>query len=142
MSDYEFHKGKLKKVDLSKFENSREKYFESRYRYEFEKSETNPNGLTDDEIQLEYQNSFEDKYRDNGPWEHLWYTVTDLYDSVIDVKGELWEVSDIELEDSEDVFFKISDNEYEYYTSFYNGGCCLSEVLEDGLTREFKKNNK
>ena len=58
MSEYEFHKGKLKKVDLSKFENSREKYFESKYRYEFEKSETNPNGFTDYEIQQEYQNSF------------------------------------------------------------------------------------
>ena len=30
MSDYEFHKGKVKMVDLSKNDNDTEKYFEAR----------------------------------------------------------------------------------------------------------------
>lgn len=142
MSDYEYHKGKLKKVDLSKFENSREKYFESRYRWEFEANENNPNGLTEVEIQDAYQISLDNVYRDKDPWEHLWYSTTDLYYSVICVKGELWEVSDTELDDNEDVFTKISDDEYEYYTSFYNGGCSLCEALEDGLKNAINKNTK
>ena len=39
MSDYEYHKGKLKRIDLSKFDNNKEKYFEARYRYDFAANE-------------------------------------------------------------------------------------------------------
>ena len=141
MSDYEYHKGKLKRVDLSKFDNSREKYFETRYRYEFEANEDRPNGMTEEEIQEAYQQSVEDKYRRRGPWEDLWKCNTDDYDGVITIGDDLWEVADIELDDIEDVFTKISDDEYEYYVSFYNGGCCLGEVLEDGLEDALKKDN-
>lgn len=31
MSDYEYHKGKLKRVNLAEFDNDKEKYFETRY---------------------------------------------------------------------------------------------------------------
>ena len=51
MSRQEYHKGKLKKVDLSQFDNDTEKYFEARYRYEFAADENKPNGLTEEEIQ-------------------------------------------------------------------------------------------
>lgn len=142
MSRQEYHKGKLKKVDLSQFDNDTEKYFEARYRYEFAADENRPNGMTEKEIQEAYQRSLDYKYRTRGAWEDLWFDNTDDYDQLIKVNGELWEVADVELDDNEDVFTKISDDEYEYYTSFYNGGCCLSEALEYGLESALKRDNK
>ena len=142
MSDYEYHKGKLKRVNLAEFDNDREKYFEARYRYDFAANEDNPNGMTEEEIQEAYQRSVEDKYRRRGPWEDLWRCNSDVYDVVITIDDDIWEVADIELDDNEDVFTKVSDDEYQYYTSFYNGGCCLDEALEDGLKRALKRDNK
>ena len=135
MSDYEFHKGKIKMVDLSKYDNDTEKYFEARYRYEF-------SGMNEEEIQKAYQASVEYKYRRNKPWEQLWRDNTDFYCDVIRIEDELWEVADIELDDFEDVFNKQSDTEYEYITSFYNGGCGLEDVLESGLKRALKRDRK
>lgn len=131
MSDYEYHRGKLKRVDLSKFDNDKEKYFEARYRYEFGANENCPNGLTEEEIQ--------DAYQRRGAWEDLWRRDTDCCCAVIGIGDELWEVADIELGDNEDIFTKVSDDEYEYYTSFYNGGCCLDEALEYGLENALKR---
>ena len=139
MSDYEYHKGKLKRVNLAEFDNDREKYFETRYRYEFAVNENRPNGMTEEEIQEVYQQSVENKYRRRGPWEDLWKCNTDDYEGVIIIGNDIWEVADIELDDNEDVFTKVSDDEYEYYTSFYNGGCCLGEVLEYGLESALKR---
>ena len=140
MSDYEYHKGKLKRVDLSKFDNSKEKYFEARCRDEFEANEDRPYGMTEEEIQDAYQRSVEYKYRRNkGPWEYLWYDNTDDYEGVITIGDDIWEVADIKLDDNEDVFTKVSDDEYEYYTSFYNGGCGLGEALEYGLESALKR---
>ena len=58
MSDYEFHKGKVKMVDLSKYDNDTEKYFEARYRCKF-------SGMSEEEIQKAYKASVEYKYRKN-----------------------------------------------------------------------------
>lgn len=135
MSDYEYHRGNVKMVDLSEYDNDTEKYFETRYRYEFP-------GLTEEEIQKAYQASVEYKYRRHKPWEQLWRDNTDCYCAVIRIEDELWEVDDIELDDFEDVFNKKSDTEYEYITSFYNGGCGLEEALEYGLTRALKRDRK
>lgn len=143
MSDMEYHKGKLKRVNLAEFDNDKEKYFETRYRYEFAADENRPNGLTEEEIQDAYQRSIEYKYRrSKGPWEHLWYDNTNDCEGIITIGDNLWEVADIRLDDNEDVFTKVSDDEYEYYTSFYNGGCCLSEALEYGLEDALKRDNK
>ena len=142
MSDYEYHKGKLKRVNLAEFDNDKEKYFEARYRYDFAQDENRPNGMTEEEIQDAYQQSVENKYRRRGPWEDLWKSNTDDYEGVITMGDDLWEVADIELDDNEDVFTKVSDDEYEYYTSFYNGGCSLGEALEYGLESALKRDNK
>mgnify|MGYP003287994834 CR=1 FL=1 len=142
MSDYEYHRGKLKRVNLAEFDNNREKYFEARYRYDFAANEDKPNGMTEEEIQEAYQQSVENKYRRRGPWEDLWRCNSDVYDVVITIGDDIWEVADIELDDNEDVFTKVSDDEYEYYTSFYNGGCCLGEALEYGLKSALKRDNK
>ena len=142
MSDYEYHKGKLKRVNLAEFDNDKEKYFEARFRYEFEANENRPNGLTEDEIQDAYQRSLDNKYRRRGAWEDLWKSDTDDYEGVITIGDDIWEVADVELDDNEDVFTKVSDNEYEYYTSFYNGGCSLGEALEYGLESALQRDNK
>lgn len=61
MSNYEKHIGKLKKVDLSKYDNSTEKFFEEQYRKLF----TN---LTEEEIKDAYYWSENCAYRRNrGP---------------------------------------------------------------------------
>ena len=139
MSDYEYHRGKLKRVNLAEFDNDKEKYFEARYRDEFAVNENRPNGMTEEEIQEAYQRSVDDKYRRRGAWENLWLCNTDDYNGVITIGDDIWEVADIELDDNEDVYTKISDDEYEYYTSFYNGGCGLGEALEYGLKNALKR---
>ena len=142
MSDYEYHKGKLKRVNLAEFDNDTEKYFEARYRYDFAADENRTYGMTEEEIQQAYQASVEYKYRKRGPWEQLWRDENDWDCAVIRIGDELWEVADIELDENEDVFTKVSDDEYQYYTSFYNGGCCLDEALEYGLKAALKRDNK
>lgn len=121
MSEQEYHKGKLKKVDLSQFDNDTEKYFEARYRYEFAADENRPNGMTEKEIQEAYQRSLEYKYRTRGAWEDLWFDNTDDYDQLIKVNGELWEVADVELDDiTNELIDDVIDScnkEVESYTS-------------------------
>lgn len=144
MSRQEYHKGKIKKVDLSQFNNDKEKYFEARYRYEFAADENRPNGLTEEEIQKAYERECEyNKYSDlgRGPWQRLWFDNTEYYDQIITVNDELWEIADVELDEEETIMHKISDTEYTYYTSFYNGGCCLWEALEYGLKRQKRNEN-
>jgi hypothetical protein len=127
---------------LSEFDNDKEKYYEARYRYEFGAYEDRPNGMTEEEIQQAYQGSLDNKYRRRGAWEDLWKSETEDYDGVITIGDDIWEVADIELDENEDIFTKVSDDEYEYYTSFYNGGCCLEEAIESGFARALKRDNK
>ena len=133
MSDYEFHKGVLKRVDLSKYDNDKEKYFEARCRYEF-------SGLTEDELQAEYKKFNERKYKRHGGWEEYWWSESNLRD-VIYVGDDIYEVYDTELDsDTQCIITKVDENEYQYYTSFYNGGTYLSEMLEDGMKEYLDKN--
>lgn len=126
MSDYEYHKGTLKKVDLSEYDNDREKYFEARCRYEF-------SGLSEDELQATYKDFNESKYKRRGGWEDYWRAESDLRD-IISVGDDIYEVADIELDnDTQCIITEVGENEYQYYTSFYNGGTCLEEMLEDEL---------
>lgn len=126
MSDYEYHKGTLKKIDLSEYNNDREKYFEARCRYEFL-------GLTEDELQATYKDFNESKYKRRGGWEDYWRAESDIRD-VISVGDDIYEVADIELDnDTQCIITEVGENKYQYYTSFYNGGTCLEEMLEDGL---------
>lgn len=142
MSWQEYHKGVIKKVDLSEYDNDTEKYFEARYRYEFAANDARPNGMTEEEIQEAYERECRfNMYSDRGPWRRLWFDNTDDYEQLIEVDGEIWEVADVELEADDTVMHKVSDTEYTYYASFYNGGCCLSEVLEDGLKRQKRNEN-
>lgn len=60
---------------------------------------------------------------------------------VVKVNGEFWEVlEDRQEEDYEDLAIMLPDNDgtFNYILQFYNGGTCLSEMLEE----EIKKINK
>lgn len=55
---------------------------------------------------------------------------------VIEVDDTLWEIiEDKEEEDTEDISILIPNNDgtYSYIMQFYNGGTCLSEMLEDEI---------
>ena len=55
---------------------------------------------------------------------------------------DLWKVEDYESSDTNEFFFRASktgENEFEFITQFYNGGCCFAEVLEDELENLKKK---
>ena len=132
MSDYEKHIGKLKKVDLSEYDNSIEKFFEEQYRKLF-------TDLTEEEINEAYHCAEIYKYRRNrGPWEYLFFDNCydfDMSDKFYVVKGNIYEtIEDKEVDDAS--FFKDNgDGTYDYFMEFYNGGCCLGECIECELEK-------
>lgn len=130
MSDYEKHIGKLKRVDLSNYDNSTEKFFEEQYRKLF-------TDLTEEEIQDAYQQTVDYKYRRKEPWEYLFFDNCydcDMYNKFYCVNGKVYEtIENKELEGDFDVFIDNGDGTYDYIMEFYNGGTCLSECIEDKL---------
>jgi len=61
----------------------------------------------------------------------------EYYEKYIMVDGKLWEVFD-HTESDDDTDFHIADNKdgtYTFQTRFYNGGTCLSEMLEDAIKK-------
>lgn len=133
MSDYEKHIGKLKKVDLSRYNNSTEKFFEEQYR----KLRTN---LSEEEIKGEYQSAENCAYRRNkGIWEYLFFESSydfDMGDKFYTVKGNIYET--IEHQKVEDNMLFLKDNgdgTYDYVMEFYNGGTYLGECIENELEK-------
>ena len=133
MSDYEKHIGKLKKVDLSEYDNSTEKFFEEQYRKLF-------TDLTEEEINEAYQYAENYKYRRNrGPWEYLFFDNCydfDMSDKFYVVKGNIYEtIEDKEVDDDASFLKDNGDGTYDYFMEFYNGGTCLSECIEYELEK-------
>lgn len=57
----------------------------------------------------------------------------DLYENVLYYKNTLYlNENHQELDEDVNIFTK-TDQGIEYFVSFYNGGTCLSEMLEEGL---------
>src|ERR1035437_8043277 len=58
----------------------------------------------------------------------------DFYNKYLNVGGKIWEIFDHEdLGEEEDSFCNMHDNKdgtFSFHTRFYNGGTCLSEMLE------------
>lgn len=72
------------------------------------------------------------KYYDD--WEE--YFRDELSDEYIIYGGNIFKISNIEEDSSNDIFeYKISPNKIEYQLSFYNGGTCLYEQLLEVLER-------
>lgn len=132
MSDYEKHIGKLKKVDLSEYDNSTEKFFEEQYRKLFAY-------LSERDIKEAYHYAENYKYRRNrGPWEYLFFENCyefDMGGKFYVVKGNIYEtIEDKEVDEAS--FFKDNgDGTYDYFMEFYNGGVCLSECIENELEK-------
>ena len=122
MSDMESHIGKLRKVDIP------ENYsIEDWCR---EKCEDNGVPSMLPELYDSWQETL--KY-------HL-----DFYETYFFINGEVWEVFEhTELVD--DDMFIMEPNEdgtISFTMRFYNGGTCLSECIEEGITRIKKKQNE
>lgn len=134
MSGYEKHIGKLKKVDLSKYNNSTERFFEEQYR------KLVPH-LSEEEIKEKYSWAENYKYRGNrGPWECLFSEI--YYDFDIDIEvmfyivnGNVYETIKDEEVDELTFFRDNGDGTYDYAIEFYNGGTWLKECIENELKK-------
>ena len=132
MSDYEKHIGKLKKIDLSEYDDSTEKFFEEQYR------KLVPH-LSEEKIKDEYSRSENSGCRRNrGVWEYLFFDTSidfDTENKFYVVNGNIYET----IEDSEpdDLWFlkDNGDGTFDYTVEFYNGGTCLEECIEHELKK-------
>lgn len=62
-------------------------------------------------------------------------------EKVVKVHGECWEIiEDSQEEDYEDLSIMMpnSDGTFDYIMQFYNGGTCLSEMLENKIKEMYK----
>ncbi len=111
MSYTELHIGKIKKVDLNGLT------VEEWCKRECEKQ--------DIPLNPEWHDTYKESLLENQ------YPM-----KVVDVNGSLWEIiEDNKQEGGEDisVLTPNSDDTYSYVMQFYNGGTCLSEMLEEEI---------
>lgn len=127
----EYHKGKLKRVDLTEYDNSVSKFFESLCRKAYPEMSEN-----DWEEDLNYYK----KQGSDDPWVTMWFEDTSEYSKYILAGGSVWESEDTEIDSDCSTITKVNDDEFEYHASFYNGGTCLSEELEYLLKSQLQKN--
>ena len=133
MSDYEKHIGKLKKIDLSKYDGSTEKFFEEQYRKLFTKN------LGEEKIKDLY--SLSENYGgrgDRGIWEYLFLDTCidfDMEGKFYVANGNVYEtIEDREVDDL--CFLKDNgDGTFDYVIEFYNGGGCLIDCIEYELEK-------
>jgi len=63
----------------------------------------------------------------------------EFYDDYLKINGELWEVVSKKAKDPDDSYCDIESNEdgtFSFNTRFYNGGTCLTEMIEDAIKEE------
>jgi len=107
MSQTEIHKGRLVEFPRENLEQDKE-YLKRFLKEEF-KEET-------------WEDSIQEYIYEN-----------DLYEKVIYWRDILYSNEDHrELDEDENLFLK-TEKGIEYFVSFYNGGTCLSEMLEEGI---------
>lgn len=132
MSGYEKHVGKLKKVDLSEYNNNTEKFFEEQYRKLVK-------DLSKEEIKEEYSQSENYKYRrGRGPWEYLFFDKCydfDMGGKFYAANGNVYETIEDEEVDELSFFRDNGDGTYDYAIEFYNRGTWLKECIEDKLKK-------
>lgn len=119
MSDYETLKGKIRKIDLQGM--SAEQYAERIIK---------ERGLDSQIGQGPY---FHNTYLEFLKWYDDW-----AEGQYITIDGELYLIYDTCDFDSFTDYIHmtpIEDNTYEFHTSFYNGGTCLNEMIEDEIRR-------
>ena len=91
-----------------------------------------------------------EKYEDviqNGfkCYEHSWLEVlndefwkSDEHhkDEILYINGVVYKIYDVENHDADGFFFhkeQIGDGEYKFTTQYYDGGTCLSEIIEEEI---------
>ena len=132
MSDYEKHIGKLKKIDLSKYDGSTEKFFEEQYR------KLVPH-LSEEKLKDLYSVSEKSGYRRNrGVWEYLFFDICidfDMEGKFYVVNGAVYE--NIEDREADDLCFlkDNGDGTFNYAIEFYNGSTWLGECIEHELKK-------
>lgn len=82
-------------------------------------------------IQQAYPNRTEPLY---DSWEAD--LVDEFWNSYVLLNGVLYHIEDREIDESNTFLTKINQNSYKYVSTFYNGGTCLSEQLENALNDE------
>lgn len=119
MSNMETHFGKLRKVELP----------ENHTLEDWCREKCQDKGIT--EISS-YNDSWEEQFRDH------------FHEKYFIVNGEVWEVFDhIESEDGyADIMIPNPDGTITFFMEFYNGGTCLSEMIEEGLERLKQKQDE
>lgn len=108
MSDMEYHYGKLRKVDL--LGKTKEEFFEEKCK------EKGKNELEED--------TWEEVY--------LWNISSEEY---FPIGNNIYEAYDHEETDDSDIQKLIphEDGTFTFVMSFYNGGTCLSECIQEAL---------
>ncbi len=103
MSDYERHKGSIQRIEFDDLEKFVEKLI--------------------DKTLPKYYDNYLEYLRDNCE-DYGYYIHNDI----------LYKIEDSEQEHSDDIFdYEIKDGKIEYLFSFYNGGTCLSEQIDEVL---------
>ena len=118
MSNTEAHFGKLRRVELP----------ENYTLEDWCREKCQDKGIT--EISS-YNDSWEEEFRG------------EFHEKFFISNGEVWEAFEhVESEDGyADIMIPNSDGTITFFMEFYNGGTCISEMIEDGLERLKKENN-
>lgn len=121
MSYTEKHIGRLVEVDFDKNYTAPEDFYKMLCEYH------NYNSLTVTKYREPYTyKSWEELY-----WEELWDE-----DNLYKVDGKVYKlVEHNEIEDDIFKFWKNADGSISFVAEFYNGGTCLSEIIEDGVRK-------
>ena len=119
MSYTEKHIGRLVVVDFDKNGTTPEHFYKMLCEYH------DYNSLTVTKYRTPYTyKSWEEMY-----WEELWDK-----DSLYRVDGKVYKlVEHTEIEDDIFKFWKNADGSISFVAEFYNGGTCLSEIIEEGI---------
>lgn len=125
MSYTEKHIGKLVEVDFDKNGTTPEQFYRMLCEYH------NYNNLTVTKYRDPYTyKSWEDLY-----WNELWDE-----DNLYKADGKVYKlVEHVKTEDDIFKFWKNADGSISFAVEFYNGGTCLSEMIEEGV-REVNRN--
>lgn len=123
MSNYEVHKGIIKKVDLSEFDNDTEKYFKARCRYEFEDAG---------------DKWINDLFKEYGNWQDMFFEETFISDVII-VNEELYEITDRRVNyDKQCIIKPIEPGKYEYEIKYNNSETDFLEMIKNGMNDYLK----
>ena len=122
----EKHIGQLVEVDFDRNGTTPEDFYKMLCEYH------NYNSLTVTKYRDPYTyKSWEEMY-----WEELWDK-----DNLYRADGKVYKlVEHIKIEDDIFKFWKNDDGSISFVAEFYNGGTCLSEIIEEGV-RKVKRNS-